>query len=129
MTAMDDDSVKPAGLITAGTSAYGELYPSLGPRLRQIIEHGGPDVQRRVASLEQALAAREGERNARLQGRFGLTQTEARIALHLADGGSIAGYAAAHGSSPATVRSQLKSIFAKTGAHRQGELIGLIGRV
>ena len=129
MTAMDDDSVKPAGRITTAMIAYAELYPSLLQRLRDLKDYGGPEVQQRLASLEQALASREDGRNARLQSQFGLTQAEARIALHLAAGGSIAGYAAAHDVSPATVRSQLKSIFAKTGAHRQGELIGLIGRV
>jgi DNA-binding CsgD family transcriptional regulator len=58
--------------------------------------------------------------------RFGLTPTELRLCLALADGLSLRDYADKYHVSPETARSQLKSIFAKTGTHRQSRLLRLI---
>lgn len=57
---------------------------------------------------------------------FGLTPAECRVALLLADGHSPREIARKVGVSFETVRSQIKSIFAKTGVKRQGELIRLL---
>lgn len=57
---------------------------------------------------------------------FGLTPAEAALALALAGGLSIADAAGELGISPHTARAQLKSVFAKTGASRQAELVRLI---
>jgi DNA-binding CsgD family transcriptional regulator/PAS domain-containing protein len=70
--------------------------------------------------------AQSAELNAQLQGLFGLTPAEAKIANGLAGGASIEQIAVKHGLSHHTVRTQLKSISAKTGTSRQGELIALI---
>lgn len=57
---------------------------------------------------------------------FGLTPAEARIASALAGGDDLAAIAASLHLSVWTVRSQLKSIFAKTGTRRQAELVRLL---
>lgn len=61
-----------------------------------------------------------------IQGLFDLTPAEARIARAVGNGDSAAEIAAATGRAEATVRGQLKSILAKTGLHRQSELVGLL---
>jgi pimeloyl-ACP methyl ester carboxylesterase/DNA-binding CsgD family transcriptional regulator len=60
---------------------------------------------------------------------LGLTAAEARLASKLAAGRQIADASAELGISPHTARTQLKGIFAKTGARRQSELIGILSRV
>ena len=57
---------------------------------------------------------------------YGLTPQEARLATSLAQGYSLEEITQSHGVSINTTRSQLKSIFNKTGVKRQGELIKTI---
>ena len=59
---------------------------------------------------------------------FGLTPAESRLASLLAMGISIEHAADRLGLSQATVRNQLKSVFAKTATHRQSELVALLSR-
>jgi DNA-binding CsgD family transcriptional regulator len=61
-----------------------------------------------------------------IQGLFDLTPAEARIARAIGNGDSAADIAAATSRAEQTVRGQLKSILAKTGLHRQSELVGLL---
>lgn len=61
-----------------------------------------------------------------IQGLFDLTPAEARIARAVGNGDSAADIAAATGRAEQTVRGQLKAILAKTGLHRQSELVGLL---
>lgn len=56
----------------------------------------------------------------------GITRAEARLASMLADGISLEEAAVALLVSIQTVRSQLKSVFAKTGVTRQAELVALL---
>jgi DNA-binding CsgD family transcriptional regulator len=56
---------------------------------------------------------------------YGLTPAEASVAVALANGMSIKEVAQAYGTSPNTVRSQLKAIFRKTGVSRQVDLVRL----
>jgi DNA-binding CsgD family transcriptional regulator len=63
---------------------------------------------------------------ARLRAEFGLTKAEARLALRLADGASLAGAAEAFDVKLTTIRSQLQQVFAKTGTSRQAELVALL---
>jgi DNA-binding CsgD family transcriptional regulator len=60
---------------------------------------------------------------------FGLTVAEARVAEFLAMGGSIEHAAQELRISRETARNQLKAVFAKTGTHRQGELVALLARL
>jgi DNA-binding CsgD family transcriptional regulator len=61
-----------------------------------------------------------------LRALFGLTPAECRVALLLCDGKAPKAIAGTLGVSVETVRSQIKSIFSKTGVKRQGELIRLL---
>ena len=60
---------------------------------------------------------------------FGLSRAEARLALGLLAGQTPQECAREAGVGVATVRSQLHSMFAKTGARRQAELVALLARV
>ena len=57
---------------------------------------------------------------------FSLTPAEARVAILLARGLSLADVSRAQNISPHTARAQLKSIFAKTGVSRQAELVRMV---
>lgn len=61
-----------------------------------------------------------------LQGLFDLTPAEARIAKGIVGGQSLEAVARTYGISRETARSQLKSVLAKTGTHRQSEFVALI---
>lgn len=65
----------------------------------------------------------------RLRRLFGLTQAEAQITAQLASGCSVECIADERGVSVDTVRAQMRSIFQKTGLHRQGELICAVGKL
>jgi DNA-binding CsgD family transcriptional regulator/PAS domain-containing protein len=64
-----------------------------------------------------------------LKSLFNLTPAEVRLALALADGKSLADVADAHRVSFETVRTQVKSIFQKTGTRGQTGLIRLLASV
>lgn len=57
---------------------------------------------------------------------YGLTPAEVSLARCLAKGGDLEAAAESNGVRLPTVKSQLASIFAKTGVHRQAELVALI---
>lgn len=57
---------------------------------------------------------------------FSLTPAEANVAILLSRGLSLTEVAEAQNISPHTARAQLKSIFAKTGATRQAELVRMV---
>jgi DNA-binding CsgD family transcriptional regulator len=63
-----------------------------------------------------------------LQTLFDLTPAEARIASMLIDGHSLTKVSKLQGVSLNTVRTQLKSVFAKTGVDRQVDLARLLGQ-
>lgn len=54
---------------------------------------------------------------------FGLTPAEARLAAVLAEGGSLEDFSETRGITRNAARFLLKGVFAKTGVHRQGELV------
>ena len=64
-----------------------------------------------------------------LQSILGLTEAEATFAVLLANGDSIDRAAEFLGIARETARHRLKSIFAKTDTHRQGELVALLRNV
>lgn len=75
-------------------------------------------VRRKSLALDEVLSSK-----------FGLTAAETRVVVRMAEGASIGEIAGRHGVRPATVRSQLKSIFLKTGMHRQSQLVALVARL
>jgi DNA-binding CsgD family transcriptional regulator len=60
---------------------------------------------------------------------LGLTPAEGALAIALAQGETLDGYAARTGRSLGTVRVQLRTLFSKTDTHRQSELLLLVRRV
>lgn len=60
---------------------------------------------------------------------YQLTKTEADLALHLYEGGTLASYCETHFVTLNTARTQLKAIFRKTGVRRQGELVAVLNRL
>ncbi len=60
---------------------------------------------------------------------FGLTHAEARLAAAICEGHDLNTAAASFGVSCQTVRSQLKTIFAKTGSRRQAELVARAAQI
>jgi len=64
-----------------------------------------------------------------MQQYFHLTAAEAKVAFEIGRGVSVEEIATQNGVTIQTVRSQLKSVFAKTETHRQTELASLLGRL
>lgn len=60
--------------------------------------------------------------------RFGLTGSETELALALMNGADLADIAVSRGVAITTVRSQLRSLFAKAGVRRQSELVATLWR-
>ncbi len=60
---------------------------------------------------------------------FNLSPAEARLAVIIAKGVSLQQAAKELGIARETARNQLKAAFAKTGTHRQGELIALLAKL
>lgn len=122
---MSDDDAFDQRLVKQ-TAAYAKLYPSITRRLKAAYDSGDP-MARQVAravglAQERAAAARE----LHLRDVHGLSPQESRIVLQLVDGGSVATCAAALEVAESTVRTHLKSVFAKTGVRRQAELRALL---
>lgn len=70
----------------------------------------------------------EAAARAALNERFGLTPAESRCLLALPELGDVPSLARAFEVSPETIRSQLRSVFAKTGTGSQAELMLLLAR-
>jgi DNA-binding CsgD family transcriptional regulator len=64
-----------------------------------------------------------------LQALFDLTATEADLAARIASGQTVEQIALMSAKGMETVRSQLKSVLAKTGSHRQADLVRLLGQL
>jgi DNA-binding CsgD family transcriptional regulator len=61
-----------------------------------------------------------------LRALFDLTPSEARIARGIAEGATLEEMAAGHAVTVGTIRAQAKSVFAKTGMHRQAQVAALL---
>jgi DNA-binding CsgD family transcriptional regulator len=115
-----------------------DLLRQLGPHLVRAWRLGtasrpapGRPLRVEARSLSQGDVARGADlvcvpETARLRAEFGLTKAEARLALRLAEGSSLASAAQTFGVKLTTIRSQLQQIFAKTGASRQSELVAML---
>lgn len=129
-----------ATLATGRGSAVGGCL-----RIRKT-ENNGTTMQFQVIPLPRGLSERSWEQSVpegcvavfvsagngprlscdRVATMHGLTRAEAKLASMLADGISLEEAAEALRVSILTVRSQLKSVFAKTGVSRQAELVALL---
>jgi DNA-binding CsgD family transcriptional regulator len=84
-----------------------------------------------LSDCEFALVLIDSEKRSRpvemqLQALFRLTSAEAKLAARIADGSALEVAASELGIAKETSRSQLKSVFRKTGTHRQAELVALL---
>lgn len=101
-------------IVTVSPLSHGPALPGAPRRMLMIVT----DLDRgRDVAPERLVAA------------FGLTPGEAGLASLLFAHGHLDAVAALRGVTIATARSQLKSIFAKTGVTSQGELITLLARI
>lgn len=105
---------------------YARLYPSATRRTVEIVTAIAADYEASGVSLIFEVPDAPAERIERLRAAMDLTGSEAMLALHIADGGDIAGYAEARGISRNTARNQLQMVFEKTGARRQAELVRML---
>jgi DNA-binding CsgD family transcriptional regulator len=86
------------------------------------------------AELPSALVLMRGDQRGSsdvtsvLQAAFGLTPTEAAVAFALTQGNSLEEIAEQRQRSTETIRTQVRSSFAKLGVSRQGELVALLSR-
>ncbi|CAJ0860395.1 hypothetical protein AMST5_01320 [freshwater sediment metagenome] len=76
-----------------------------------------------------SVAAPDAPDAALLQGLFDLTPAEARVARAIARQKTVDKIAAEFGLSRETIRTQVKSVLAKTGCSRQSDLVAILGRV
>ena len=60
---------------------------------------------------------------------FELTAAKSRLAWALASGKDLESFAAERGLSKQTLRNQLKSVFMKTGTHRQAQLVMMLSNL
>jgi DNA-binding CsgD family transcriptional regulator len=97
-------------------------------RLKTIAESQNPVFRDKAHALAAQLARHESDRETWLAESYRLTPSEARLAAHIAGGGSVAGYASKYGVSQGTARTHLKAVFAKTSVHRQSDLVRLLAR-
>ncbi len=106
------------------------------PDANSLIVHAAPvvgsahDIFRRAKVVLMIVDPDEHREPAEpvLRQAFQLTGAEVRVSLALMRGQDISEIAASARVSEGTVRSQLKSVFAKTGTHRQADLVSLLFR-
>lgn len=122
---MSDDDALDHRLVRQA-EAYSRLYPSMLPRLKAALEAGNPALRALVQAMQSALARAEDQRARQLRDTWDLSAQEARVALRLIDGDTVTDCAADMGVAESTIRTHVKSVFAKTGRTRQSQLASLL---
>jgi DNA-binding CsgD family transcriptional regulator len=87
-----------------------------------VFGEGGPELVLLLHGPERDCAPSQS----RLIEAFGVTPAEAKLITHLVDGLTLTAAAEALGVSRNTARTQLSSIFTKTGVNRQSQLVKLV---
>lgn len=105
---------------------YSRLYPSLIPRLKAALAAGNPALRALVDAMQAQMSQAETQRLHQLRESWGLSAQEARVALRLIDGATVADCAADLGVAESTIRTHVKSVFSKTGRSRQAQLASLL---
>jgi DNA-binding CsgD family transcriptional regulator len=109
-----------------GSTAVIERGPGEAPYLVTVTPLVGGGGRSRALLLFRDPATEDGSLIARLQSLFGLTNVEAVVAVDLAAGVSPAEIAQKRGVRTSTIKTQVKSIMAKTGSHRQSEIAAVV---
>ena len=125
MQIVSDTDVLPAAPIVVQRSS--------GPLVIRILPVDGaarsPFLGARALLVLSDLGRTSAPRPAVLSRVFDLTRAEARVAAIIGAGVSPEHAAERLGIARVTVRNQLKAVFAKTGTHRQGELVALLSKL
>jgi len=116
-----DDPRDNLGMLLASVPYLGVVSGRLAT-LRFTLSRDGLDM----VDERRRSHGRKRQSEASLCSLFRLTPAEAQIALGIAGGETLAAVAKGRGVSISTARTQLKSVFAKTGTHRQAELVVLL---
>ena len=98
---------------------------ALKKAMRKTGAHRSPDLVRRMMDLMSGMHAPIGDVESVLRDLFGATPAESRVAAQFAEGLTAREVAATLGVKEATVRGQLKSVFAKTGVNKAKDLVRL----
>lgn len=98
---------------------------ALKKAMRKAGARRSPDLVRRMMDLMSGMNAPAGDVEEVLRALFGATPAEARAAARFAEGMTAREAAAALGVKEATVRGQLKAVFAKTGVNKAKDLVRL----
>ncbi len=98
---------------------------ALKKAMRKAGARRSPDLVRRMMDLMSGMGAPIGDVEAVLRDLFGATPAEAKAAARFAEGLTAREVAAALGVKEATVRGQLKAVFAKTGVNKAKDLVRL----
>jgi DNA-binding CsgD family transcriptional regulator/PAS domain-containing protein len=114
-----------SGALRAGSQRVGYLRLGEGTRALHVAIRPGDDPASLMLVVSSASGALELPAGA-LESLFGLTPTEARLLGAIATGSTVEEYAQLRGVSVGTARVQLKQIQAKTGQHRQSDLVRLV---
>ena len=118
--------LRPSGLCLPQADARPESWPRL---IVAPIQSGVPPDHPRAAVWILNTEAPALPSEDILSALFRLSPAEARLAIGLLRGDSAADCARTAGVGLATIRSQLHSIFNKTGVRRQAQLVALLARV
>lgn len=113
-------SARRAGQQRVDYLRLGEGAQALHVAMRPGDDHGSMMLLVSSAAVALSLPA------SALESLFGLTPTEARLLGAIATGSTVEAYAQQRGVSVGTARVQLKQIQAKTGQHRQSDLVRLV---
>jgi DNA-binding CsgD family transcriptional regulator/PAS domain-containing protein len=116
------------GLATArraGRQHVGYLRFGEGERALHVAIRSSDDPSALMLVLSSATQVLDLPSGA-LENLFGLTPTEARLLGAIATGSTLEEYALRKGVSVGTARGQLKQIQAKTGQHRQSDLVRMV---
>ena len=127
---------------TASSGGFMQLKNSAGHKMMAMVAPLGRGIQKHLGLVEAWSAQKNyavifladpGSQirlpYEMLMMQYDLTKTEASLGLHIYEGGTIADYCEKKYVTSNTARTQLKSIFRKTGVTRQDELIALLNRM
>ena len=127
-----DALAKPASLAKTGRSIPVARTAREAPLVAHVLPLRGAALDVFTGAMSilfvTPLVAQSGPAPELLQALFDLTPAEARVASMLVDGKSVDAIAKVQNLSLNTIRTQLKSVFAKTGVDRQVDLVSLLGR-
>ncbi len=111
---------------TPSFKRFRHWHPDIAMRIRDLLETGNPIVTKFMEATLSTRAEEAETREERWVANYAMTPKEVALASALVGGTTLPDYAAKTGKAYSTVKSQLLSLFRKTGATRQLELVELL---